>query len=340
MEAKEFEDGVAATSLLPGPASTQLAIFCAWRLRGVVGAILGGLCFIVPGLVLILGLSAVFLASHPAGWVLGAAAGAGAAVPAVALNAASGLAPNSWRRIGTERSQRLRWISYGLLGAVAATTIGPYLVLVLVFCGLTEIAIRRPMAPGSAASVLPAVGVHLASVGGLGALAWVAFKVGALSYGGGFVIVPLMQHDAVTTYHWLSGAQFLNAVALGQITPGPVVLTVAVVGYAARGLGGGLLAALIAFAPSFAFVLLGGPRFDQIRANVTVASFLTGAGPAVIGAIAGSAIPLGRSFQHLWQIPVLAGALLWLFVLRRGVVSGLLIAGGIGVALALVGVPV
>lgn len=82
IEAKEFEDGVAATNLLPGPASTQLAIFCAWRLRGTLGAILGGLCFIVPGLVLILGLSAVFLARHPATWILGAAAGAGAAVPA------------------------------------------------------------------------------------------------------------------------------------------------------------------------------------------------------------------------------------------------------------------
>jgi chromate transporter len=340
MGAQEFEDGVATTNLLPGPASTQLAIFCAWRLRGTVGAILGGLCFIVPGLVLILGLSAVFLASHPADWVLGAAAGAGAAVPAVALNAAWGLAPGSWHRIGTKRSEKIRWAIYVVLGAAAATTVGPYLVLVLIACGLTEIGIRRATAPGSAASVVPAVVVHLAGVGGLGALAWVAFKVGALSYGGGFVIVPLMQHDAVTTYHWMSGAQFLNAVALGQVTPGPVVQTVAVVGYAARGLAGGLLAALIALAPSFAFVLVGGPRFDRIRANTAVASFLSGAGPAVIGAIAGSAIPLARSLQHLWQIPVLAGALLWLFLVRRDVVSGLLVAGVIGVALALAGIAV
>jgi chromate transporter len=171
-------------------------------------------------------------------------------------------------------------------------------------------------------------------------LAWVALKVGALSYGGGFVIIPLMQHDAVTTYHWMTSAQFLNAVALGQVTPGPVVQTVAVVGYAAGGVGGGLLAALIAFTPSFAFVLLGGRRFDQIRANSSVEAFLTGAGPAVIGAITGSAIPLGLSFQHLWQIPVLAGGLLWLFVLRRGVVAALLVAGGVGVLLALAGVPV
>jgi len=342
IEAKEFEDAIATTNLLPGPASTQLAIYCAWRLRGALGGLLGGLCFIVPGLALILALSAVFLADHPPGWVLGAAAGAGAAVPAVALNAARGLLPASWKRIGTERPEQVRWIVYALLGAAAAATVGPFLVLVLVACGVTEIVIRRPgrpFSPRSARAFIPAVVVHGAAVGGLGALAWVAFKVGALSYGGGFVIIPLMQHDAVTTYHWMTGGQFLNAVALGQVTPGPVVQTVAVVGYAAGGVGGGLLGALIAFAPSFAFVLIGGRHFDQIRANGAVESFLTGAGPAVIGAIAGSAIPLGLSFGHLWQIPVLAGALVWLFVARRGVVSGLLIAGAVGVAVALAGVP-
>jgi chromate transporter len=341
LEAKEFEDAIATTNLLPGPASTQLAIFCAWRLRRFAGAILGGLCFIVPGLVLILALSVVFLASHPPHWVLGAAAGAGAAVPAVALSAAWALVPASRRRMGDLRSRRIRWVVYALVGGVAAATVGAYLVLLILACGLLEIALRRrgkPF-PGGVGSLLPVLLVPSTAVGGLGALAWVAFKVGALSYGGGFVIVPLMQHDAVVTYHWMTGAQFLNAVALGQVTPGPVVQTMAVVGYAAGGLGGGLLAALIVFAPSFLFVLFGAPHFDRIRANHSVGSFLTGAGPAVIGAIAGSAIPLGLAFRHLWQIPVLGGALLWLFAARRGVVSGLLLCGGIGVLLALSGVP-
>jgi chromate transporter len=343
IEPKEFEDAIATMNLLPGPASTQLAIYCAWRLRGARGAILGGLCFIIPGLVLILSLSAVFLEGHPPDWILGAAAGAGAAVPAVALNAAWGLAPASWKRMGTDPAQKIRWVAYALVGGAAAATVGPYLVLVLVACGVSEIVIRRPvrpLSPGSAPVFVPAVVLHGAAVGGLGAVAWVAFKVGALSYGGGFVIIPLMQHDAVTAYHWMTGAQFLNAVALGQVTPGPVVQTVAVVGYAAGGLGGGLLAALVAFAPSFAFVLIGGRHFDQIRANTSVESFLTGAGPAVIGAIAGSAIPLGLAFGHLWQIPLLAGALIWLFVLRRGVVSALLVAAAIGVVVAVSGVPV
>jgi chromate transporter len=343
IEAKEFEDAIATTNLLPGPASTQLAIYCAWRLRGPVGAVLGGVCFIVPGLVVILALSAVFLARHPPDWILGAATGAGAAVPAVALVAAWGFVPASWQRIGPRHAEKARWVAYGLAGGSAAATVGPYLVLVLLACGATEIMVRRagrPMSPDSLRAFIPAVVLHVAAVGGLGALAWVAFKVGALSYGGGFVIVPLMQHDAVSTYHWMTGAQFLNAVALGQITPGPVVQTVAVVGYAAGGVGGGFLAALIAFAPSFAFVLVGGRHFDQVRANRAVEAFLRGAGPAAVGAIAGSAIPLGLAIGHPWQIPVLAGSLLWLFVFRRGVVSGLLVAGAVGVAVALAGVPV
>lgn len=343
IEPEEFEDGIAATNLLPGPASTQLAIFCAWRLRGTIGGVLGGICFILPGLAIILALSTVFLASHPAHWVLGAAAGAGAAVPAVALNAAWQLAPSSRARAGPTKSEKLRWLIYALVGGATAATIGPYLVFVLALCGVIEILLRRQeraSPKGLTNTFFPVAAVHAGVFGGVGALTWVALKVGALSYGGGFVIVPLMEHDAVTTYHWMTAAQFLNAVALGQITPGPVVQTVAVVGYAAAGLGGGLLAALIAFAPSFLFVLMGGSRFDRIRANTSIRSFLTGAGPAVIGAIAGSAIPLGLSFQHLWQIPVLAGALVWLFVLRRSVVSGLLIAGFVGILVALVGVPV
>jgi chromate transporter len=173
--------------------------------------------------------------------------------------------------------------------------------------------------------------------GGLGALAWVALKVGALSYGGGFVIVPLMQEDAVSTYGWMTGGEFLNAVALGQVTPGPVTHTVAAVGYAAAGVGGAALAAAVAFAPSFAIVLGGASRFDRLRRSAVVRAFLDGAGPAAIGAILGSAIPLARALTEPWQWGVLAAAFAALLVLRRGVVATLLGAGAVGVVAALSG---
>ncbi len=188
--------------------------------------------------------------------------------------------------------------------------------------------------------MLPVALAAPVAAGGLLAVAWVAFKVGALSYGGGFVIIPLMQHDVVHTYHWMTGAQFLSAVALGQVTPGPVVQTVAVVGFAAAGVGGGLLASLVAFTPSFAFVLAGAPRFAALRQNARIQAFLTGAGPAAIGAIAGSTIPLGLELAHLWQAGVLGLAALWILALRRNVVVAIVGAACLGVVAALAGAPV
>jgi chromate transporter len=264
--------------------------------------------------------------------VLGAGAGAGAAVAAVAVQAGSSLVPDSWRRAASHA----RWLAYLVAGGVSAATIGPWLVLVLLGCGVVELAVRGFTGP---ASIVPLPLLAAAGTGGLASLAWVAIKVGALSYGGGFVIIPLMQGDAVHRYHWMTGGQFLNAVALGQVTPGPVVHTVAVVGYAAAGVGGALLAALVAFSPSFLFVLLGGPRFDRLRADERAKAFLNGAGPSAIGAILGTSIPLAQALGEWWQYVVLAGAAVVLFVLRRGVVLTLVSAGIVGAVAVLAGAP-
>jgi chromate transporter len=342
LDAREFEDAIAVCNLMPGPASTQLAIFCAWRLRGRAGALIGGAAFIIPGLIVILALAVLFVSGSPPLWVLGAGAGAGAAVPAVAVQA-------GWSLIGPSRRNRasaVRWTAYLAAGLAAAATIGAWLVLVLLGCGVVELLARYgPHAGGKGAGDGDGTRLHgflaapafVLAVGGgmLVSVAWVAFKVGGLAFGGGFVIIPLMQADAVSRYHWMTGAQFLNAVALGQVTPGPVVQTVAVVGYAAAGLAGALLAAVVAFAPSFLIVLLGGPRFQQIRANQRAREFLDGAGPAAIGAILGSAVTLTRELTHPWQYLVLAGALVMLLPLRRGTVLTLLSAAAIGVIIAL-----
>ena len=337
LDAREFEDAIAVCNLMPGPASTQLAIYCAWRLRGRLGALIGGAAFIVPGLIVILILAVLFVAGSPPLWVLGAGAGAGAAVPAVAVNAGWSLLVPSWRN----RAATVRWLIYLVAGFAAAAVIGAWLVVVLLGCGAIELAARSAARPGTGADAAKLRGIAAApvvlAVGGgvLASVAWVAFKVGGLSFGGGFVIIPLMQGDAVNHYHWMTGAQFLNAVALGQITPGPVVQTVAVVGYAAAGVAGGILASVVAFTPSFLLVLFGGPRFEQIRGNQRARAFLDGSGPAAIGAILGSAVILTRELTHPWQYAVLAGALVLLLPLRRGVVLTLLSAAATGVAIAL-----
>jgi chromate transporter len=340
MDAREFEDANAACGMLPGPASTQLAIFCAYRVAGPAGAVVGGLGFVAPAVLLVLGLSVLFLAHAPPLWVRGAGAGAGAAVAAVAVDAARGLIGPSFQRVRARRSQTLAWLAYLIAGAAAVLVIAPGLVLVLLGCGLVELIRRRPARGLASLHVGPLVlGAAAVSSAGIAALAWTAFKVGALSFGGGFVIIPLMQGDAVHTFHWMSNGQFLNAVALGQVTPGPVVATIAAIGYAAHGLAGGLLAAAVAFAPSFSFILLLGGRFERLRQNVRARAFLDGAGPAAIGAILGAAIALAAALAQAWQYALLAAATIALLALRRGIVQTLLGAGAVGVIAALAGAP-
>jgi chromate transporter len=337
LEPAEFERALGATGLLPGPASTQLAIYCAWRLRGPIGALIGGLSFIVPGLVLILALAAAFLAASPPAWLRGAGAGAGAIVAAVAVQAGASIGRPLLERAQPRR--RLRLLAYALAGAAAAALVGEWLVLVLVGCGLLELGLRPRVRSGGARRTPRTSGLHahgwpllslIAARGGFGALSWTALKVGALSFGGGFVIVPLMQRDAVHIYHWMSDGQFLNAVALGQVTPGPVVLTVAAVGYGAHGLGGGLLAAAIAFAPSFLFVLAGAGRFGRLTEDHAAQAFIDGAAPAAVGAIIGASIPLAAALKQGWQFALLGAGAVALTVGRRGVVSTLIVAGFVG----------
>jgi chromate transporter len=138
----------------------------------------------------------------------------------------------------------------------------------------------------------------------------------------------------------MTHAQFLNAVALGQVTPGPVTHTVAAVGYSAAGVAGGLLAALVAFAPSFSFVLLGARRFERMLVNEHVLAFLAGAAPCAAGAIIGAAIPLTTALSETWEFAVLGAAALSLLVLRRGVVGTLLLAGLAGAVAGGLGAPI
>jgi len=353
----QFERAVAATNLLPGPASTQLAIYSAWRLRGARGALLGGLCFILPGLIVMLALSALFLSGSPPAWLRGAGMGAGAAIAAVAVRAGLGVWAPIWRRAAG--GHRPGVVIYAHAGGLAGAFAGEWLVLVLLGCGAIELARRRlaggpPGLHGVAAAAVWGVAragnaildrtlsswpllTSAAEPGGTGALVWTALKVGALAFGGGFVIVPLMESDAVGTYHWMSHGQFLNAVALGQVTPGPLTQTVAAVGYSAAGLPGGLLAAAVAFAPSFSFILFGAARFERLLVNERVLAFLAGAAPAAAGAIVGAAIPLAAALEESWQYALLAVAAIALLVLRRNIVPTLLLAGFAGIVAAVLG---
>ncbi len=321
MTAREFEDANATCQLLPGPASTQMSIYCAWALRGAAGAMIGGLAFILPGLLITLAIAAVALQDDPPAWVSGIGQGAAAAVVAVVAQAGLQLGVASLREPGG--ASRARALAYALAGAVATVTAGPYVLGVLLACGLIELLWRRH----GTALVLFAVALPE-----LPPLAWTALKVGGLSFGGGFVTIPLMRADSLD-HGWLTAEQFANAIAYGQVTPGPVTHTVALVGWGAAGLAGAALASVIAFAPSFLFVMLGGRHFRSIRERPGPRRFLDGAGPAAIGAIVGAALVLARDIGEPWQWAVLAAAALALalraqpiLVLLGGASAGLISA--------------
>jgi chromate transporter len=311
IDAREFEDANAACQLLPGPASTQLSIYCARRIAGTAGAWVGGLAFILPGLILTLAIAAVALQEAPPRWVEGFGAGAAAAVVAVVAQAGVALGRTSVAGRGP------RAIVYVLLAGAATLAAGPLVVVTLLACGAIELGWQRRADANAVAWPL--------------ALAWSALKVGGLSFGGGYVIIPLLQGDALN-HDWLTDRQFANAVAYGQITPGPVTHTVALVGWGAHGLPGAVLASIVAFAPSFAFILLGGAGFERLRSRPGPRAFLDGAGPAAVGAILGAAILLAGALDEPWQWAVLAAAALALalrappmLVLLGGAGAGLLL---------------
>jgi chromate transporter len=153
------------------------------------------------------------------------------------------------------------------------------------------------------------------------------------------VIIPLMQHDVVHSHHWLTELQFADAVALGQLTPGPVVLTVSVVGYAVAGVAGAALAAAVAFAPSFAFVLVGAPYFAQLRERPGPRAFLDGAGPAAVGAIFGAAALLAPQAWKEWWQPLVIVAAVVAALLGRSSFFVLALGIGLGLLAAAVGLP-
>jgi chromate transporter len=328
IDASEFDDANAACQLLPGPASTQLAIYCAQRVAGLPGALAGGLGFILPGLVLTLAIAALALGSEPPEWILGVGAGAGAAVIVVLVHAGVVLGRSTLR--GRRDPRGPAYLVAGLLATVLA---GPYVVVVLLAAGFLELAWRR-----GAKLDVHAWPLLLAGLAAVPGLAWMAAKVGALSYGGGYVIVPLMQGDAVDRHGWMTQTEFVNAIAFGQLTPGPVTHTVALVGWAAAGVGGALLASAIAFAPSFLLVGLGGARFGRLRESAAARGFLDGAGPAAVGAIVGAAVPLLGGLEEAWQLAVLAGAAL-LLALRPAPLLALAAGGAAGLAIAVAGGP-
>ncbi|HET8577003.1 MAG TPA: chromate efflux transporter [Methylomirabilota bacterium] len=321
---EEFLDGLGLCQMLPGPASTQLGVLICYLQRGLVGGLIGGLAFVLPGFCVILALTLLYARYGAIPAFQGIFFGIAPAVIAV-------IGFSAWRLGRTACSS----IGLGLVatGSFFLTTLGEVdTVLVLILCGAVWVAYRvfTVHLATSRAWALPVLAV-VVGPDVYARLAWLWMKMGALVYGGGYVIIPVVRSEAVERWHWLSDRVFLDGLALSQLTPGPIVNLSVFVGYQAGGLMGSVVAAVGVFAPAFAIVLAAAPLMERLKRWTRFRIFLQGVNAAVVGAIVAATIPLARSAIHSPFTGVVAVAsLLALWRFKLDTVWLILAAGAAG----------
>ena len=302
--AQEYKEGLALAQLAPGPLAAQLAMYLGWVQARALGATLVGLAFVGPSFVMVLILSELYVRFGGLPWIQGLFYGIGAAVIAIIARSVLKLIRMT---LGPDR---LLWVLFAASALVTAWT-ETEIIWVFLLCGLVPVFIReRPRissvpAPGLLPAV-PGLTLPLGSAVPIGVL-WkiLGYFAGAglFVFGSGLAIVPFLYGGVVQRFHWLTERQFIDAVAVSMITPGPVVITVAFIGYLVAGLPGAVLAAVGVFLPVYVVVVLVAPHFSRVAKNLRVKAFVDGVTAAATGAIAGAAVILGR--RSLIDIPTI-----------------------------------
>jgi len=327
----EYRLGVALAQIMPGPLAAQLAIALGYFQHGVLGATAVGLAFVVPSFVMVLAISMAYVRYGGLWWMQALFYGIGAAVIGIIAIAAYKLARS------TNKQDPWLWGVFGVLLIVTAWAQAE-LAEVFVLAGLVLLFVRgRPTRRQAVLSALTggaAVGgiwllerwMLQLSVGGEHVLAQVLLfftKAGAFVFGSGLAIVPFLHQGVVQQFGWLNEHQFLDAVAVAMITPGPVVITVVFIGYLAAGLLGGVLAAVGIFLPVYLFTVIPAPWFSRNRDNALLKAFVQGATAAATGAIAGAVLVLAQ--RAIYDLPTAAIAaaslgILWRFKIPEPIV--------------------
>ena len=293
---EDYSEGLAFSQLSPGPLAAQLAMYLGWVRAGTLGATLTGAVFVVPSFLMVLALAAIYVHYGQLAWIQGAFYGIGAAVIAI-------IARSAYKLIrSTLKSDRLLWVLFGAMAITTAWTESENVWLFLL-CGLVAMLIKARPSPG--ANALPTiagvgnfVGVSCvqgaASTAAIGTLFLFFLKAGAFVFGSGLAIVPFLYGEVVGRFHWLTERQFVDAVAVAMITPGPVVITAGFIGYLVAGTAGAIVAAIAVFVPPYLIVIAGAPYYRRFAKNLHVKAFVQGVTAAAVGAIAGAAFILGR----------------------------------------------
>ena len=334
---EEYKEGLALAQLAPGPLAAQLAMYLGWARWGLLGATVAGLAFVGPSLLMVLALSALYLRFGELPWMQGAFYGIGAAVIAIVARGAGKLLQSSVGR------DPLLW-AVVLVNAVVVAWLEAEILWVFALSGVVVLVWRtlrgRISAPGPAAAALVpwwlVTGLHgPAPTETLGQILGFFAKASMVVFGSGLAVVPFLHGGAVGEYGWLTERQFLDAVAVSMITPGPVVITVAFIGYLVAGPLGGCLAAVGMFLPTYLAVVLAAPSFHRIMGSAHLKAAVDGVTAAATGAIAGAVVVLGRRAIVDWPTIAIAIATLLVLTRVRRVPEPLAIiaAGVVGVAL-------
>jgi len=293
---EDYVEGLALAQLAPGPLAAQLAIYLGWVRGGVLGATLVGAAFILPSFLMVLALSAAYVRFGGIGWMQGAFYGIGAAVIAIIARSVVKLVKM------TLAQDRLLWALFIANGLVTAWTESE-VVWAFLLSGVVTGFVRGRPEPSVATAVLglsplplwAITGLHgVATATTLGKIVWFFAEASAFVFGSGLAIVPFLYGGVVDHYHWLTDRQFLDAVAVAMITPGPVVITVAFIGYLVAGPLGSVGAAVGTFVPCYLFTVIPAPYFRRYSQNRAIKAFVSGVTAAATGAIAGAAFVLGK----------------------------------------------
>jgi len=331
---QDYLEGLALAQLMPGPLAAQLAIYLGWVRARVVGATLVAFCFVAPSWVMVLALSLLYVRYGGLAWMQGAFYGIGAAVIAIIARSAVKLVKM------TVQKDKLLWGIFAVMMAVTAWT-ATEIIWLFLGCGVLTVLVRAPRLPARtrSAAVVPAwllTGLGgAASLGAVGTIFLYFAEAGAFVFGSGLAIIPFLHGGVVDKYHWLTERQFLDAVAVAMITPGPVVITVAFVGFLVAGVLGAAAAAVGVFLPCYLMVVVPAPYYRRFAQNPQIKAFVAGVTSAATGAIAGAAFVLGR--RAIFDLPTLAifgGTLLVLSRVRKAPEPLVILATGlIGVLL-------
>jgi chromate transporter len=327
----EYRLGIALAQIMPGPLAAQLAIALGYFQHGVLGATAVGLAFVLPSFFMVVAISIAYVQFGGLWWMQALFYGIGAAVIAIIAIAAYKLARS------TSKHDPLMWTIFGALVLVTVWAKAE-LAEFFVIAGLVTLFLRTR--PGRRQAIM-------AGLGGLCALAIVALverwfanmgvggqhvllqilafftKAGAFVFGSGLAIVPFLQQGVVQQFGWLNEQQFLDAVAVAMITPGPVVITVVFIGYLVAGFAGAVMAAIGIFLPVYLFTILPAPWFSRNRNNPQLKAFVHGATAAATGAIAGAVVLIG--LRSIYDIPtaviaVVTFAILWRYKVPEPIV--------------------